>query len=77
MFDTNIFGKILKMKSPCDLLIGKYEYFVTHVQRDELEATTSERIRNQLLTVFHGVPQNAIPTESTILGFSRLTLTAI
>ncbi len=74
MFDTNIFGKILKMKSPYDLLAGKHEYFVTHVQRDELEATTDDRTRSQLLTVFRTIPQNAIPTESAVFDFSRFDM---
>ena len=74
MFDTKAFGKILKMKSPHDLLAGKHEYFITHVQKDELEATTDDRIRNQLLTVFHAIPQNAIPTESAVFDFSRFDM---
>lgn len=75
MFDTNAFGKILKMESQYDLLAGKHEYFVTHVQRDELEATTNERIRSQLLMVFQAIPQSAIPTESVVIDFSRWGMT--
>jgi predicted nucleic acid-binding protein len=74
MFDTNAFGKILKMKSPYDLLAVKHEYFVTHVQRDELDATTDDRTRSQLLTVFRTIPQSAIPTESAVFDFSRFDM---
>jgi predicted nucleic acid-binding protein len=74
MFDTNIFGKILKMDSPYDLLVRGHEYFVTHVQRDELEVTPSENIRNQLLTVFQTIPQNAILTETAVFDFSRFDM---
>jgi predicted nucleic acid-binding protein len=74
MFDTNVFGKILKMNSPHDLLVGEHEYFVTSLQRDELEATPYENIRNQLLAVFQTIPQNAIPTETAVFDFSRFDM---
>jgi len=74
MFDTNIFGKILKMNSPYDLLVREHEYFVTYVQRDELEATPDEKIGNQLLTVFQTIPQNAILTETAVFDFSRFDM---
>lgn len=73
MFDTNIFGKILKMNSG-DLLVGEHGYFITHVQRDELEATSHEIIRSQLLTIFQTIPQNIIPTESAVFDHSRFDM---
>jgi predicted nucleic acid-binding protein len=74
MFDTNVFGKILKMNSPHDLLVGEHQYFVTSLQRDELQATPDENMRNQLLAVFQTIPQNAIPTETVVFDFSRFDM---
>ena len=70
MFDTNIFGKILKMKTPEALLNGGRQYFVTHIQQDELEGTP-KRLRDQLLSVFQIIPQQPIPTETAIFDVSR------
>jgi rRNA-processing protein FCF1 len=71
MFDTNIFGKILRMNLPSTLLIEKHQYFITHIQKDELETLGNERIRNQLMSAFHLVPQTLLSTESVIAGISR------
>jgi hypothetical protein len=71
MFDTNIFGKIKRMQMPHSLLTDKHEYFITHIQNDELNGASS-RIKNILLAVFQVIPQHPIPTETTVLGFYRL-----
>ena len=71
MFDTNVFGKILKMQVPTSLLTSEHQYFVTHVQKDELN-NAPQSIRAKLLSVFQVVPQQAIPTESAVVGVSRI-----
>lgn len=74
MFDTNIFGKILQMNAPFDLLVGKHQYFITHIQKDELEALNNERLRNQLMNIFHFVPQTLVSTESAVFDISRFDM---
>jgi predicted nucleic acid-binding protein len=72
MFDTNIFGQILKkMPEPERMLKSPNEFFVTHIQRDELNASP-DWIKEKLLTVFQVVPQQNIATTSVIVGFSRV-----
>jgi predicted nucleic acid-binding protein len=73
MFDTNVFGKILRMQVPHNLLTDKHEYFVTHIQNDELNAAPQE-IRKRLLTVFQVIPQQSIPTETAIFDISRFDM---
>ncbi len=71
MFDTNVFGKILRMQVPHNLLTDKHEYFITHIQNDELNAAP-QGIKNRLLTVFQVIPQQAISTETAIVNISRV-----
>ncbi len=76
MFDTNVFGKILLIQVPHSLLTDKHEYFVTHIQNDELNAAP-QRVKNRLLTVFQVIPQQLIPTEAAIIGISRIDMAKI
>ncbi len=76
MFDTNIFNRILDEKDENvhnRIIEGKdiHECFVTHIQRDELNATPDEERRKGLLEVFKDVNQALIPTESALWGVSR------
>jgi hypothetical protein len=59
------------MQVPNSLFTDKHEYFVTHIQNDELNAAPLW-IKRKLLTVFQVIPQQSIPTETTVLGTSRL-----
>ena len=70
MFDTSVFGKILKMETPEALLKGERRYFVTHVQRDELNAAP-RGLRDKLLSVLQIIPQQSIATETLVWGVSR------
>jgi len=71
MFDTNIFNRILdkKLEVPenCNC-----EYYVTHIQRDEIMETPEKERREQLLRIFKLVPKEPIPTEVFVLGISCL-----
>jgi restriction endonuclease S subunit len=72
MFDTNIFNRILDNELDISAFDSNYDYFVTHVQRDEIEKCRNEERKQRLLEKFKLVPQNEIPTESFVLGTSKL-----
>lgn len=76
MFDTNVFGKILRIQVSQSLLTDKHEYFVTHIQNDELNAAPL-KVKNKLLTVFQDIPQQLIPTETAIIDVSRIGMAKI
>lgn len=69
MFDTNIFNEILDHK--IDLDFDKHEYYVTHVQFDELNATNSDGRRSSLLNTFKVIGAIKIPTESAVWDVSE------
>ena len=78
MFDTNSFDKILSGEIPLDLIkksisLG-YRYFITHIQIDELSdiPDSKKEKRTKLLLFLSTVAPSLIPTESFVLGFSRL-----
>jgi rRNA-processing protein FCF1 len=70
MFDTNIFNHIIDGNLSLGA-VKDIEFFVTHIQRDELDATSNEERRKELLKVFKVVNQVLIPTESGVWGVSR------
>jgi predicted nucleic acid-binding protein len=74
MFDTNIFNRICDGEISLSLVDGVHQYLVTHIQRDELEATRNEKRRRELLEIFEAVNQVLIPTESAVLNISRYNL---
>lgn len=77
MFDTNIFGKILRDNIVLDMMNkSKHQYYITHTQRDELNKTPHE-IKEKLLNTFETIGQELIPTESTLVGVSRAGLAKI
>lgn len=72
MFDTNIFNRILDGKIKSDELISEgNDYYVTHIQRDELEDCPDEGRRSNLLEIFKDLEQKEIPTESAVFDVSR------
>ena len=72
MFDTNIFNHILDGGIELARFVGKSRFFATHVQFDELNRTSNPSRRTSLLDVFQKVPQEMVPTETFVLGESRL-----
>lgn len=54
IFDTNVFNHVLKGEIPAESFAG-YRLFVTRIQRDELESTTTVKIREDLLTLFEDI----------------------
>jgi hypothetical protein len=70
LFDTNIFNAILDNK--IFLISSKNcELYITHIQKDELEACSNEQRRKDLLKVFKIINPHEIPTESAIWDVSR------
>lgn len=72
MFDTNIFNRILDGVVDVAILRGKGHFYATHVQLDELRNTSNTQRRQELIAVFEEVTGSKVPTESFVLGVSRL-----
>lgn len=73
MFDTNIFNRILDGVVAITKFREKAHFYATHVQLDELKATSNTQRRQELISVFEEVAgNNKVPTESFVLGVSRL-----
>ena len=73
MFDTNIFNRILDGAIDIFELRGRVHFYATHIQLDELKATSNDQRRQELLAVFEEVVEsNQIPTESFFLDVSQL-----
>ena len=70
MFDTNIFNRILDGNIDSKSFTNKGNYFVTHIQKNELQNTKNINRRKLLLTTFESIPQQTMPTESTVFGVS-------
>jgi len=74
MFDTNVFDTILDGKIDVTIFPDNYEIFVTHIQRDEIEAINKPEKKGRkekLLEYFKKLKQNNIPTESAVYGVSK------
>ncbi len=74
IFDTNIFNHILDGNVDSSALETVEPCYSTHIQNDELQATRDPHRRSRLLAMFTMIPQDHIPTESFILGHSRLDM---
>lgn len=72
MFDTNVFNRILDGVIPVTALTGRVEAYATHIQRDELDRTKNPERRAALGKMFGEVVAGALPTDSSVLGVSRL-----
>jgi predicted nucleic acid-binding protein len=68
ILDTNIFNKILDGNIDVNF---DGEFFVTHVQEDEIYATPNHDRKNQLLKIFKKIIQKDIPTESAVWDISK------
>jgi predicted nucleic acid-binding protein len=71
MFDTNVFNRILDGKIDVGRFPSSEPYFVTHIQRNEIENTRNPERREALLNTFHGVGHTQVPTESAYFGVSE------
>jgi predicted nucleic acid-binding protein len=71
MFDTNIFNHILDKQFQVDLIQGKGVYYVTHIQKDEINNTPEVLRKNLLLDIFQTIIDQDISTSSAVFGVSR------
>ncbi len=73
MLDTNIFNHLLDGKIPLEKIRNlNGPIYYTHVQHDEILSTKDNFRRDALLEIFTKVLKTDIPTESTVIGVSRI-----
>jgi predicted nucleic acid-binding protein len=71
MFDTNVFNRILEHQLDISYFPSAAEFYVTHIQRDEIGATRNDERRRELLATFAATPAASVPTESAMYGVSK------
>lgn len=71
MFDTNIFNQMLDDEIDCKMF-SDIRCFVTHIQQDEILATKDSDRKTDLEGIFLSIDKQTIPTETTLIGLSRL-----
>src|SRR6185295_9053604 len=72
MFDTVVFNRILDGALDIGAFVGKAQFYATHIQLDEINETSNSQRRQALLEVFNRITERKVPTESFVLGVSRL-----
>lgn len=72
MFDTVVFNRILDGALDIGAFVGKARFYATHIQLDEINETSKPQRRQALLEVFNRITGRKVPTESLVLGVSRL-----
>lgn len=73
MFDTNIFNCVLDGVVEPTKFHEQAKFYASHVQLDELKATSNTQRRQELIAVFEEVVENnKVPTESFVLDVSWL-----
>lgn len=72
ILDTNIFNKLVDGSLLPDDLPSDGQFVATHIQIDELNNTANNERRAKLFLMFAKISPMMIPTESFILGVSRL-----
>jgi hypothetical protein len=65
ILDTNIFNSVLDGTCKPDLFL-KHEVFVTHIQKDELQATPDPHRRADLLATFANISSVSVPTKTAV-----------
>ena len=73
MFDTNIFDELLHNKIDFDLLPKNLNYYITHIQEDEIESMGEDKKKkkDRLLSILNKFGGKLIPTEANVLGVSQ------
>jgi len=75
MFDTNIFDAILDNKISLNKILSKFNYYITHIPEDEIEAINKpENLsrKKELFEIFKELKKEEKPTETFFLGTSSL-----
>lgn len=71
MFDTNVFNRIFDHEIEEEWFPSGAQYFITHVQSDELDKTPDPSRRAHLRFVMLSVGATPIPTTSAMWGLSE------
>jgi predicted nucleic acid-binding protein len=71
LFDTNIFNCIINGSIDSKKLINRF-FYATLIQLDEIRATSNIERRSRLEDVFTQIIKEQIPTESFVIGVSRI-----
>lgn len=72
MFDTRAFNLVLDAPFPIEKLKERVMAYATHIQRDEINNTKDPERKSALLRVFEEVTLESVPTDSLVLGVSRI-----
>lgn len=72
MLDTTVFNHVLDGQIDAASLAGLGRLVATHVQRDQIENTGIPERRARLLATFVAIGPDDSPTESFVIGISRL-----
>lgn len=72
MFDTRAFNLVLDGPYPIEELRARVTAYATHIQRDEISNTKNPERKAALLQVFKEVVSESVPTDSLVLGVSRI-----
>ena len=71
MVDTNIINRILDHNLDLEIFRNpSSEFFVTHIQKDEIVKTPDINRRNDLLSIFNEISKS-VSTESGLYGISK------
>jgi predicted nucleic acid-binding protein len=70
--DTCIINKLIDGLIEPDELPSDGDFVASHIQIDELNRTKDEERRGRLFLVFAKTIDQIVPTESTVIGVSRL-----
>mgnify|MGYP001616720250 CR=1 FL=1 len=82
IFDTVIFNRMLDKEIKINRITeikerGSHEFYITHIQEDQLRNTPNEKRRKQLLQIFGSIPSTLLATESSIVGISRFGMSKL
>jgi len=72
VIDTCVVNALVDGRIALNDLPSDGDFVVTHVQHDEIAATRNRDRRQSLLTTFDEVVEVMLPTESAIVGVSRV-----
>jgi len=72
MVDTNIINWLVDGSLSTGDFANDASYVTTHIQHDELRKTRDSKRRELLLDRFTSLVDSTIPTESAIVGISKL-----
>ncbi len=72
MLDTSLFNRVVDGAYAIDRLPRDAPFFITHIQRDELNATSNISRKMLLLETLGMLHPESLPTESGVVGVSRV-----